>query len=197
MDKSNVKTLLYGRARRIKLMKQIILVVVILLVLVFGILFIFKKTTESKNTNKNFNMMRTYFVNRGYTCEMIEKSGGQCNLRGKNVQYVFTRYDEGFNYLMKSSSYTIEIRHIVNTYNDIKLTTNSSALEGDKNREFTCTTNDGLLGEVNSCVDNNNGNVINEVYLGAVQTAINNVNEIINSSGYKRDKIINEYVWKI
>lgn len=197
MDKNSVKTLMFGRARRIKLLKQVIVGVVILLILIIAIALIVKKNNETQNANKNFNMLRNYFVRKGYTCEMIEKSGGQCNKKASNTEYIFTRYDEGFNYLVKANSYTVEIRHIVNTYNDIILTTNNEALEGDKNKKFTCTTNDGLLGELTSCVDSNGVSVVNEVYSGAVEMTIKNLNDILSSSGYKKDKLINDYIWEI
>ena len=203
-NKENVKVMLYGRARRIQLVKKIGLIVVLLIVLVILILFLFQKH-EEKNMNKNFNMLRTYFLNKGYMCEMIEKDGGICRSRlvdpetkeQSHVQYIFTRYDEGFNYLVKSSSYSIEIRHIVNTYNDIILETTDKALDADRNKKFICQTDNSIVGNLVNCETAEGQKVKNDVYLGAVEMAISNLNNIINSSGYKRDKIINDYVWEI
>lgn len=196
-NSNNVRTTFFGRARRIKLMKQVIIGALALLVLVILVLLVVKKTTEIKEEKKSFGLLKQYFELKGYTCEIIEKSGGHCELRGDNIQYIFTRYDEGFNYLVKASSYTIEIRHYVNTYNDIILTTNTSALDGDKSKTFTCTTNDGLLGEIQDCIDKNDVSVVNEVYLGAVQMTINQLNDIINNSGCNKNKLINEYYWEM
>ena len=50
-------TMFYGRARRIDLLKKVVLILVILIALILLISFIFKKVQETE-TNVNFEYLR-------------------------------------------------------------------------------------------------------------------------------------------
>lgn len=193
------KTMFYGRFRRVEFAKKVAYIVIGIIVLISVISFLSKKIDIFVDHNVNFAYMKNYFNNQGYDCIMIERDGGKCVLEGDVSTTTFTRFDEGFIYILKTDSYVISIRHIVNTYNDITLTTTSDALPGYRNMSYSCYTSDGITGKLESCTTNNGSNSIkldSNLYLSIVENHINSLNDIIKASGYNRDELLNNYYWK-
>lgn len=195
--KLKTKTMFYGRARRIELAKKTLIGVVALILVIVIIVALISHFSKKDVRNSEFLQMKNYFASKGYVCEAIEKDGGRCYYDNKDIDmfYSFTRYNDGYVYLIRTSSYSIIFRHVLNSYNRIEFNTNSNALMGTRNKDYLCYTSEDLIGDFNYCETSNGEFLDSATYTGAVKLAINNLNEIINSSGYNRDKIINDYVW--
>ena len=191
----NNKTMFYGRARRLDLAKKVGIVAGIILILVLIIIFVTKKV-DFVDHNVNFAYMKQYFYNKGYTCEQIDKDGGKCFLKGDNTYYSFTRYSIGFEYLVRSEGYTLQFRHVLNTFNDITFTTTNNALSGVKNKVFTCYTKDNINGEFDYCETSDKERLDSSTYIGVIKSAIADINSIIDASGYDKKTLIDEYVWE-
>lgn len=190
------KTMLYGRFRRIELVKKIGIIILVVLLLFIVISFVSKRVVAFKDNNTNFEYMKDFFKMNGYSCQSIDKSGGNCFKETENSNVIFTRYDEGFYYLVKTESYEIYFRHIVNTYNDITFTTTDKALTGYKNKTYTCYTDDSIVGNLENCVSLSQDKLDSDTYLGVIKSSIDNLNTIIIKSGYSRDSIVYDYYWK-
>ena len=185
----------YGRARRIELAKKVGLILGIIIALVLLIIFIIKKV-DFVDHNVNYAYLRQYLISRGYTCERIEVDGGKCFIKGSSNYQSFTRYSIGFEYLVRSDAYILQIRHLQGSYSDIKFTTNDKALVGVKNKDFICHTKGNLLGELEYCDTSDALKLTTASYVGVVESAINDVNSIIEASGYKKYVLINDYIWE-
>ena len=157
--------------------------------------FIFKKVQETE-TNVNFEYLRNYFQRNGYSCEMIQKSGGKCYFQKESSYKSFTRYDKGFIFLVKNNGYAIQIRHLKDSYEDIILETNGNALPNLTYKKFNCVTKNGINGELDYCITESGEKLTTEVYIGAVEQAINELDSILNSSGYNVSKLIDNYSWE-
>ncbi|MGN1338450.1 MAG: hypothetical protein ACI4WW_08255 [Candidatus Coprovivens sp.] len=193
------KTMFYGRFRRMELAKKVAYVLIGIVVLFIIISFLSKKIDVFIDHNVNFAYLKNYFNNQGYDCIMIERDGGKCVLEGEVSTTMFTRFDEGFTYILKTDSYVVNIRHVVNTYNDIIFTTTKEALPGYRNMTYNCYTSDGITGDLDSCSTNNGSHSVkldSELYLSVIENHINSLNDIINASGYDRDELLNNYYWK-
>lgn len=188
-------TMFYGRARRIEVVKKIIIVLVIILILIFLLSFLLKKVQES-DQNVNFDYLRNYLQSKGYTCELIQKSGGKCYYEKDSSYKSFTRYDTGFIFLLKNNGYSIQIRHVKDTYEDIIFETNGNALPNLTYKKFTCQTKGNINDELDYCVTENGEELITEAYIGVIESSISELNSILNSSGYKVDRLVTDYVWE-
>lgn len=201
MDKKKIeqgaKTMFYGRARRIELIKKVCVVGALLIFAILVVFFLFSRFSKSGKKVEDFYYLKNYFVSKNYTCERIEQDGGRCyyNNDEMNLFYSFTRYDDGYVYLIRSNSYSLIFRHILDTYNKIEFSTNSNALMGSRNKDYVCYTKEDLVGELDYCETSSGEKLENETYKGAIRLAISNLNEIIYSSGYNRDKLVQDYIW--
>ena len=185
----------YGRARRIELAKKAIIVIVALIFLIIAVVSIFKNVQKS-GKEEEFSLLKDYFARNGYICEMIQKSGGKCYSETPTSYKSFTRYDDGFLYLVKHNGYSIQVRYLEDTYNDIILETNGNALSNLTYRKFYCYTKDKINGELDYC-ETDDGEILKaETYIGALESTLLDLNNILNSSGYDVDKLINDYRWK-
>ena len=186
---------MYGRARRIALVKAIMISLGIVLVVCISLLLIFKKE-EVVDYNQNFEFLKNYLNGKGYSCEMIQKSGGKCILNTDVNYYSFTRYVDGFEYLVKSDAYSIEIRFTSETKNNVVFKTTSDALLGYKNSEYICELKSGSYDEISSCEDNNGKVLDMKAYLGAIDSSLYEVNNILKASGYDIQGVLVDHVWK-
>lgn len=194
MNKRDKVSVFYGRARRIELAEKIAYIVVGIVAVVLVIFLVFKQTS---NTNKNidFSYLRDYFLQRGYSCEMIHQSGGQCTLTKENIMYKFIRYDNGFEYFEKTDSYLLNIKHVLDEENKIVFKTTSEAFVGFKNEEYTCEYKVNVINELGTCRNNKNETLNQNSYLGVIEKAMNELNNIIDSSGYYKVNILEDYQW--
>lgn len=193
-DKSNKVSVFYGRARRIELYEKIIYIVVGIIAVVLVFLIV---TSQSSNgeSNVNYAYLKRYFYDRGFSCDLIHKSGGKCRKDSNGVSYVFTRYDDGFEYLVKTESYLLIMNHSLQTENYISFSTTSEAFSGFKNKIYNCKLGDNVLDEFGAC-KTKEGEVLNmSSYIGVIEQAQKDLNNIIDSSGYYKKNLLEDYQW--
>ncbi|MGN1371933.1 MAG: hypothetical protein ACI4XM_06650 [Candidatus Coprovivens sp.] len=193
-DKNNKVSVFYGRARRLELYEKIIyvLVAIVAVVLIFVLV-----TSQSSNTESNVNYayLKQYLYERGFVCDMIHKSGGKCRKENNGTSYVFTRYDDGFEYLVKTDSYFLIMSHSLQKENSISFSTTSEAFAGYKNKEYNCELGDNVLDTFGEC-KTKNGEVLNlNSYRGVIEQAQKDVNNMIDSSGYYKKNLMEDYQW--
>ena len=194
-NNSNKFSVFYGRARRLELYEKIayILVGVVAVVLVF---IIVTKQSDNSDKNVNYSYLKQYFYDRGFSCDLVHKSGGKCRKDTPSVSYVFTRYDDGFEYFISTESYSLLISHTLQKENTIVFTTTSEAFTGYKNNEYKCELGKNVLEPVKDC-KTKEGQVLNlNSYLGIIEQAQNEVNNVITSSGYYKSSLLEEYQWQ-
>lgn len=185
----------YGRARRLTIIKTILFVLLAIFLIFILLQFIFKKPVLIEE-QKNFSSLRNYLVGLGYSCDNLDKPGSQCSLNKENHSSYFHRYDEGFIYIMKAKSYVVEINHVKGMYHDIILTTNDNALPGNRNKRYLCTTKDSFLGALETCQTVDGEILERETYIGVVESSIADVKALLTSSGFNVDLLLTDYVWK-
>ncbi len=189
------QTALYGRARRIELAEKIAYVIVgiVAVVLVFVIVNTHK---EHVDKNVNFSLLRTYMEERGFHCEMIQMSGGSCSKKSTNNEYNFIRLDSGFEYLVKSSGYLLDIRWSTDSKGDfITLKTTSDALNGYRNNTYTCTYKENILKEVDKCIDSDDKELDSQTYISVINKSMYELNGFISNSGYNKEALLKDHEW--
>lgn len=193
-QKSTGSNAFYGRARRIEFVERAtyIIVGIISVILVFVVV---GKKTVYQESNVNFSYLREYLEARGYICEVIYRSGGSCTSNSKAVTSSFIRYDEGFQFITKSDGYFLEITYMESKGDYIKLKTTSHALQGYVNKEYTCTFKDNILNELDECKDKDGGKLDSATYIGVINKAMYDLYNIVENSGYSRDKLLKNHEW--
>lgn len=186
---------MYGRARRIAFAKKCIIVGVAILVGFLVIRSLFTKN-EYVDYNQNFNYLKSYFVNKGFTCKVIENTGGRCFYKTDNSSYSFIRYDDGFNYVIESSSYRLVFNHNKSEPNKITFKTKSESLDGYKNKVYYCATKGTIIDELLECKTDSGEKLDLDSYVGIVEEGIMEVNDILIYSGYNVDALLKEFVWR-
>ncbi len=186
---------LYGRARRITVFK--IVGIGIFLFLVVGLLLfnLFKKPTPVEEI-PTFSYLSNYMKGIGYSCDDLEKSGASCTLKKANYSYFFQRYENGFTYIVEASSYIVEFRHVKNSQSHITFITNENALVGYQNKRYLCITDNALIGNLKECETSMGESLDLGAYLGAVESSIEDLKNLINSSMLDVDSLFRDYIWK-
>ncbi|MDE5888633.1 MAG: hypothetical protein K2H20_01290 [Bacilli bacterium] len=196
MDKNGIKVSnLYGRARRIELVEKIVYTVVGIIAIALVITLV-SKQVENTDDNVNFAYLRRYMEAKGFSCELIHRAGGQCVLSNENSMYSFIRYEDGFEYIIRTQGYTLSIRHKLSEENRIELRTTSEAISGYRNKQYRCSYDESVIGELGTCIDQDENELDLKSYLGLIQQSIVELNRIVDVSGYDKDKLINNYVWE-
>ena len=186
---------MYGRARRIGLLKNILIVIVT----VVGVILIAKGVISilvSKNNNIEFYQLRRYLIGKGFTCENLKVSGSACKYNSEKVSERFIRYEKGFDYLYNNKSYIVEIYH-VDGEDKILFSTGDDSFSNYKNLKYSCTYKDNILNEIDKCIllDDEDVKLDNEAYKGIINKKIYEVNLIIEASGYSKDDLLKKYIW--
>lgn len=186
---------MYGRARRIALVKitAIILGIIIFIFIIFTAVF---NVVDFQEKNDNFEYLRDYLIGQGYICKLIEQDGGSCVLKKSNSKYTFVRYDNGFYYLVDTNNYRFRVNYLENESNKIEFKTKKAALENYKNKTYYCVTKGSLEDELKECVTNTGEKLNVDTYLGVVETHLFEVNNILSSSGYEKDVLLKKYIWE-
>lgn len=186
---------LYGRARRIALYRNIGIIVGCIIAVVVIISIIFSGSEES-TVYTEYDLLRKYFVDRGYSCEMLNTSGSKCNSSTDTTKYVFYRYDDGFEYNVKTSSFNLTIVHRLDKKDQLTFKTTSEAFEGFKNQKFICDYDNNVLSKVKSCeAEAEDIELDVKSYLGIIEQAQVDITNAINSSGYSLDNLLSNYEW--
>lgn len=186
---------MYGRARRIALVKYIIIILVVILVLyvLFTKIFVEKVFVDSSD---DINYLREYLQSTGYLCEVVKDDTSNCSYKKDNLKKTFIKYSEGFNYVLESTSYRIIINYVPTENNKIVLKTNSNSLVGYRNKVYNCKTKGDLFGEIDNC-STVQGDVLDvETYIGEVEKSQNEIKRILNASGYDVEFLLNTYDWQ-
>ncbi len=186
---------LYGRARRLALYRNIGIIVGCICAIVFIINMIFSGSDESKVMSE-FDLLRNHFVNTGFTCEMLNVNGSKCIADNENLKKTFYRFDDGFEYSLKTNSYTLLIVHRLDKKDELVFKTTSEAFLGFKNQEFACSYENNVLDAIKSC-DSSSENIELDVksYLGVIEQAQVDLMTAINNSGFSVESLLNNYEW--
>ena len=186
---------MYGRARRIALVKNIAIVLICIFVGYFVVSTVFKTVTYV-DPNQNFAFLKNYFVRQGYTCEIIERTGGRCYIQQENNYTGFIRYDNGFNYAVRTASYSLEFDHSIKKEKKIIFRTNQNALDGYQRKEYYCKTKGSVIDELVKCETGSGDKLDLNTYIGVIEQGIIDLNKIIDASGYDKETLINDYYWE-
>lgn len=185
----------YGRARRLALYRNIAIVVVCIFIVVFLLSLLFKEE-EKKVVVGKYEQLRVYFLNRGFTCETLEESGGNCVSTTEDLKTNFYRYKDGFEYIVKSDSYTLSIVHRLEKEDTITFKTTAEAFDGYKNQNFICSFDKNVLDKVTKCEAVKENLVLDvKSYLGIIEQAQADLMNAVNSSGYSLDNLLVNYEW--
>ena len=199
MKKESVNNLvgtkaLYGRARRIEFIERATYIILGIISVIIVFVVVGKKSVN-KETNVNFSDLRLYLEARGYTCELLYRPGGTCTSFSSAVNSSFIRYDDGFQFISKSDGYFLEITNLDSKGDYIKLKTTPYALQGYVNNEYNCIFKNSVLDELDYCEDSLGNKLDSETYIGVVEKAMYDVNNMILNSGYSKDKLIKSHEW--
>ena len=196
MDEKKVKKVnsrFFGRQRRIDFFEKVAYVLVAVLALSLVIYLVTRKT-EFVETNVDYANLVNYLQQKGYKCEMLNKSGGGCTLRTKEREYHFYRYDEGFQYSKTMEHFTLTIKHL-DGVDSIEFKTFNTAYLDYKDKEYTCSTKKNILSEVDECVTAS-GEVLDfESYIGFINESIYDLNNLVDASGYNKNILLENYEW--
>lgn len=190
------QSMFYGRARRLAIVRTILIIALIIFLVFLGFKMFAKKEVKFIDRNVNYAFLRDHFKGKGYSCDRLERDGGRCVYEVGSNYKSFTRYGDGFIFLIKSNSYTIQFRHVKSTANDFMFYTNEYALVGEKNKTYYCLTSNDIFGEFVSCSTSDGEELETKSYIGALEVALTEMNEFIDASGYDRDVLINDYEWQ-
>lgn len=194
MSKKNDKvSVFYGRARRIEFAEKMAYIFVAILS-VFIIVTIVVNQSSDRDRNVNFSFLREHLESRGFKCEMVHYSGGQCSLNTEQSFIRFVRYDDGIEYIYKTNSYLLDIRHTLAEKNYISFKTTSEAFSGYKNKEYICVA-DNIIGELKECKDSLGNKLDIESYIGLIEQSMKDINIILENSGYYKNELIESNVW--
>ena len=175
---NNKGTRIYGRAQRIEFFQKVIYFVIA----VFAIAIVFiilSNRKESVDDNVNFSHLREYMEANG-------KSDASTSM--------FIRQNNGFEFIITSEAYNLDIKHIPDD-DKITFNTTAKALAGYKSTDYTCTTKGTILDELDKCVDKDNNELTSNAYISVVEMAIKDLNNFVDSSGYRKDVLLENYEW--
>lgn len=191
----NGKINLYGRARRLALIRTIAIVIVCIVAIVLIIKFIFSGG-NTQTIVSEYDKLKNYFLNRGFTCELLSNSGSKCVSNNNGIKTTFYRYESGFEYSVKTESYSLYMVHRLDKEDKIEFVTTSEAFTGYKNQKFTCTYEKNVLGKVEKCEAADETTVLDvKSYLGVIEHAQAEVTNAINASGFSLDSVLINYEW--
>lgn len=194
MAKNDKVSVFYGRARRIEFAEKVAYIVTAIIALIVVVVIVTKQS-DSGEANVNFSYLRQYFTDRGYNCEMIHRAGGRCVFDNGITIYSFVRNEDGFEYLVRTNSYLLEMTHSLDDENAIVFKTTSEAFAGYKNKSYTCEFKDNVLGELGVCQTLEGEQLNLRSYIGVIEHAQNDLNLIIDSSGYYKTNLLQDYQW--
>ena len=147
-------------------------------------------------TYGNYDKLKNYFLNRGFTCELLSNSGSKCVSNNNGIKTTFYRYESGFEYSVKTESYSLYMVHRLDKEDKIEFVTTSEAFTGYKNQKFTCTYEKNVLGKVEKCEAADETTVLDvKSYLGVIEHAQAEVTNAINASGFSLDSVLINYEW--
>ena len=188
-----VNSRFFGRQIRIDFVEK--LAYIIVGIFAVGLVFyLVTQKTDFEEVNVNYAYLATYMQQKGFTCELLNRSGGKCYIVRGDTEYSFYRYDDGLQYIIKSESYSLNIKHLSGA-DSMEFRTYNNAYIGYRDSVYQCTYKDGFLSELDKCVTSDGTELDLEVYLGFIRETINDLNNIVEASGYERKPLIENYEW--
>jgi hypothetical protein len=194
INKNNNKFNLYGRARRLALIQGIAFVVMAISMIIF-IISNLPKNRQTIIVEDEFSKLTVFFENRNYLCEPLQVSGGKCILTSDNVKKTFYRFNDGFQFIVVTDSYTLTIAHRLSEKAGITFKTTSKAFEGYKNQVFTCDIGTSVLDDFGTCSSKETVLDIAS-YIGIIEEAQIDINNALIVSEYSIEELLTNYVWK-
>lgn len=194
MSKHNNVSAFYGRARRIEFVERMAYVTVAVVAVVLVILLVSSQSSNA-DRNMNFAYLRQYMESRGFECSSVHISGGQCTLSNEYSTHNFVRFEDGFEYIAKTDSYLLNIRHRLSEENSITFKTTSEAFIGYKNQEYTCEFVGNVINQLGECKTDLGEKLDINSYIGVIEQAMKDVNLIIDNSGYYKSELLENYKW--
>lgn len=186
---------LYGRARRLALLKAVIVIVSCFAVILLLIRFIFSGTNIEVITDE-YEQLKTYFFDRGFSCESLSLDGGKCIYKSATEERIFYRFSSGFEYSVKTNGYKLYIVHRLDKEDKVQFITTSEAFDGYKNQRFICIHEKNVLDEELSCTSEKDGIELDIAsYLGVIEHAQAEITNAVNSSGFSLDGLLVNYEW--
>ncbi|HAB67367.1 MAG TPA: hypothetical protein DCE23_08370 [Firmicutes bacterium] len=186
---------MYGRARRIEFAEKCVYIVVGILA-VFLVFYFISHTFNKVDENVNFAYLKKYMEQKGYTCSLLHLPGGKCSSSNGIKGYTFIRYENGFEYIVKTKAYSLTIRLVSKDDNSIKFKTTTDAIAGYKAKEYSCTYKDNIIGGLDKCIEiNENTELDLGAYTGVIEQAMYDLNELIDASGYNKNKLLEDNEW--
>lgn len=191
----NKKINLYGRARRIALVRNIAVIVGCLVAIVLLLKFIFAGTNTQVVVSE-FDKLKDYFLTRGFTCEMLTLEGSKCVSSNDLGKTTFYKYENGFEYVSKTDSYTLYITHRLDKEDRVEFVTTSEAFSGYKNQKFVCTYDKNVLDKITECEAVSEDIKLDvKSYLGVIEHAQLDITTAVTSSGFSLDNLLINYEW--
>ena len=83
-----------------------------------------------------------------------------------------------------------------NEKHQIEFKTKATALGDYKKKTYYCTTKDTIVDELKECVTETGEKLDLQTYIGVVENAIVDVNNILDASGYNKERLIKNYIWE-
>ena len=186
---------MYGRKRRISFAISVIVVLICIVTGYFVISKILEKTVYVDN-NQNYAFLKYHFKSKGYICEIVERNGGRCYIETDTRYMGFSRYEDGFLYVVRAPGYALDIRHQESLGTSIVFKTTKEALQGYENMSYTCTTKGTVIDELVECKTSKGVPLTLNSYIGVIESAMRDVKDALNASGYDVDVLLNEYIWE-
>ena len=174
-------------------MQSVAIGVAIVVVIVLSVIFFTNLFARSKQ-HEDFKTLKSYLVSKGFACELLEEPGSACKYEEEGVLIRFVRYDNGFDYNINTDAYYIEIKHVKGDDKFIFRTT-SDALAGYRNKIYKCSFEGSIIGTLKECVTDEGQTLDSPVYIGQIESAMNDISLLLKSSKYKVDKMLNDYQW--
>ena len=128
--------------------------------------------------------------------EEIEKMYNVSKTNTDIGKTTFYKYENGFEYVAKTDSYTLYITHRLDKEDRIEFVTTSEAFAGYKNQKFICTYDKNVLTKVTECEA-----VAEDIkldvksYLGVIEHAQLDITTAVTSSGFSLDNLLINYEW--
>ena len=133
---------------------------------------------------------------QGFRCEMLQMAGGNCQKKSSNNSYTFTRLETGFEYIVKSSGYLLDIRWSDDSKGDyITFKTTAEAINGYRNNFYTCSYKENIVKEIDKCVDENENELDLPAYTSIINRSMYDLDLYITNSGYNKKKLLEDHEW--
>ena len=174
------------------------LIVILIIVLGLGGYYWYttNQTPETESVFDQYSVLSSYLTANGYTCASLLTPGAKCKKEAAINSYEFFRFDDGLQYISTSKNYKVNIV-IRQGSSEYSIQTYDGAFDGYQKKKYFCETiNDVPLGQIEKCLTEDIEVLDNDVYLTVVRNAINEVDTILEHSGFDGTRVITLFKWE-